>query len=110
MSLVWSHPELHPSLWTNALGTQMPAPEGDVTLGITQAMLPLREDARVEVRLEAEDVEHAARLGAEAILTVVIDEGEDNEVITRLPIHFERGGKPSRVFAISKSEVREVAP
>ena len=110
VSFTWSHPELHPTLWSNALGTPMPAPEGDVTLGITQAMLPLREDARVEVRLEPEDVEHAARLGAEVILTVVLDEGEDGEVITKLPLRFERGGKPMRAFAISKTEAREVAP
>ena len=30
--LTWSHPEFHPTLWTNALGSLMPAPEGDVTL------------------------------------------------------------------------------
>ena len=32
VSLVWSHPEFHPVLWSNALGAPMPAPEGDVTL------------------------------------------------------------------------------
>ncbi len=110
VSLMWSHPEFHPSLWTNALGTQMPAPEGDVTLGIAQALLPMREGARVEVRLEGEDVEHAARLGAEAILTIVFDEGEDGETIVKQSIRFARGGKPARVFAISKGEAREVTP
>jgi len=110
VSLTWSHPEFHPSLWTNALGTQMPAPEGDVTLGIAQAILPMRPDARVEVRLEGEDVEHAARLGAEAILTVVFDEGEETETIVKHPIRFARDGKPARVFAISKGQAQEVAP
>jgi Ca-activated chloride channel family protein len=110
VSLTWSHPEFHPTLWTNALGTQMPAPEGDVTLGIAQATLPLRDGARVEVRLEPEDVEHAARLGAEAILTVAIGEGEDGETIVKLPIRFARDGARARVFAISKSDVREVQP
>ncbi|UQA59313.1 VIT domain-containing protein [Polyangium aurulentum] len=110
VALTWSHPELHPTLWTNALGTQMPAPEGDVTLGIAQATLPLREGARVEVRLEPEDVEHAARLGAEATLTVAIGEGEDGETIVKLPIRFARDGANARVFAISRGEVREVQP
>lgn len=110
VSLTWSHPEFHPSLWTNALGTEMPAPEGDVTLGIAQALMPLRPDAKVWVRLEPEDVAHAARLGAEATLTVVFDEGEDKETIVKLPIRFTRDGKPARVFAISQGEVREVQP
>ncbi|HVK68154.1 MAG TPA: VIT domain-containing protein [Polyangium sp.] len=110
VSLTWSHPEFHPSLWTNSLGTQMPAPEGDVTLGIAQALLPMRPDARVEVRLEGEDVEHAARLGAEATLTIVFDEGEDGEAIVKQSIRFTRGGKPVRAFAISRGEAREVEP
>ncbi|MBK9260483.1 MAG: hypothetical protein IPM54_11710 [Polyangiaceae bacterium] len=110
VSLTWSHPEFHPSLWTNALGTEMPAPEGDVTLGIAQAVMPLRPDAKIWVRLEPEDVAHAARLGAEATLTVVFDEGEDNETIVKLPVRFTRDGKPARVFAISQGEVREVGP
>jgi Ca-activated chloride channel family protein len=110
VSLTWSHPEFHPTLWTNALGTQMPAPEGDVTLGIAQATMPLRDGARVEVRLEPEDVEHAARLGVEAVLTVAIGEGEDGETIVKLPIRFARDGARARAFAISKSDVREVQP
>ncbi|HEY4118390.1 MAG TPA: tetratricopeptide repeat protein, partial [Byssovorax sp.] len=41
-TLTWSHPELHASLWSNALGSPMPAPEGDVTLGVAQVLLPPR--------------------------------------------------------------------
>jgi len=108
VSLTWSHPEFHPSLWTNALGTEMPAPEGDVTLGIAQALMPPRPDAKVWVRLEPEDVAHAARLGAEATLTIVFDEGEEKETIVKLPVKFTRDGKPARVFALSQGEVREV--
>lgn len=110
VSLTWSHPEFHPSLWTNALGTEMPAPEGDVTLGIAQALMPLRPDAKVWVRLEPEDVAHAARLGAQATLTVVFEEGEEKETIVKLPVQFARDGKPARVFAIAQGEVREVGP
>lgn len=110
VSLTWSHPEFHPSLWTNALGTEMPAPEGDVTLGISQALMPLRPDAKVWVKLEPEDVAHAARLGAEATLTVVFDEGEEKETIVKLPVRFTRDGKPARVFTIAQGEVREGEP
>ncbi|HVY27172.1 MAG TPA: AgmX/PglI C-terminal domain-containing protein [Polyangiaceae bacterium] len=105
VSLVWSHPELHPSLWTNALGTPMPAPDGDVTLGISQALVPERADSFVEVRLEPADVAHAARLGASAELTVVFDELGKAEKIVRRQITFQRGGPPTQRFALAGKEV-----
>jgi hypothetical protein len=112
--LTWAHPELHPTLWSNALGAPMPAPEGDVTLGVAQAMLPSRPDAYVEIRLEADELAHAARLGAEATLTVVLGEGGDAEAIVKLPITWSteaaQGGRATRKFAVSGGEVREVMP
>lgn len=108
VTLVWAHPEMHPTLWTNALGAAMPAPEGDVTLGIAAATVPEREGAFVEVRLEADEVEHAARLGAKAALTVVFDEGGAGEKIVRLPVSFARGGPPTRRFALASRDVQEV--
>lgn len=106
VSLTWSHPELHPSLWSNALGTAMPAPDGDVTLGVVQAMVPERGDAFVEVRLEPADLAHVARLGASAVLTVVFDELGKNEKIVRRQIVFTRGGPPSQRFLLVDKEVR----
>lgn len=106
VSLVWSHPELHPSLWTNALGTPMPAPDGDITLGVAQAIVPERPDAFVEVRLEPADVAHAARLGATAELTVVFDELSRGEKIVKKRIVFEAGGPPSQRFTLAGKEVR----
>jgi Ca-activated chloride channel family protein len=108
-TLVWSHPELHPTLWTNALGAAMPAPEGDVTLGIAAATVPEREGAFVEVRLEPDEVEHAARLGAEATLTVVFDEGGTGEKIVRTKVTFARGGPAIRRFSLSSRAVTEVS-
>jgi Ca-activated chloride channel family protein len=112
--LTWAHPELHPTLWSNALGAPMPAPEGDVTLGVAQAMLPSRPDAYVEIRLEADELAHAARLGAEATLTVVLGEGGDAEAIVKLPVTWSteaaQGGRATRKFAVSGGEVREVMP
>jgi len=106
VSLTWAHPELHPSLWTNALGTPMPAPDGDVTLGVSQAILPERPDSFVEVRLEPGDVAHAARLGATAELTVVFDELGKTETIVRRRIKFEPGGPPTQRFLLAGKQVR----
>jgi Ca-activated chloride channel family protein len=108
--LTWSHPELHPTLWSNALGAPMPAPEGDVTLGIGQVMMPSRGDAFVEVRIEPDEVEHAARLGAAATLTVVFDEAGEGEKIVKRQVVFARGGRAVQRFAVAGGEVREVLP
>ncbi len=106
VTLTWSHPELHPSLWTNALGTPLPAPDGDVTLGVAQAIVPERSGAFVEVRLEPSEVEHAARLGATAELTVVFDELGKGEKIVRKTLKFSRGGPPSQRFSLAGKEVQ----
>jgi hypothetical protein len=105
VSLSWSHPELHPTLWSNGLGTPMPAPEGDVTLGILQAMLPERDSSFVEVRLEPREVLHAARLGAVATLTLVFDELGKTEKIIKLAVRFERGGPAVQRFSFTGREV-----
>jgi Ca-activated chloride channel family protein len=106
VTLTWSHPELHPTLWTNALAAPMPAPEGDVSLGIAQAFVPERDGAWVEVRLEPDDFEHAARLGATATLTVVFDETTPSERIVKRTIRFEKGGAPTQRFQLGGREVR----
>jgi hypothetical protein len=106
VSLTWSHPELHPSLWSNALGTAMPAPDGDVTLGVAQAIVPERGDAYVEVRLEPGDLAHVARLGASAELTVVFDELGKAEKIVRKRVTFPRDGKATQRFTLVGGEVR----
>jgi Ca-activated chloride channel family protein len=104
--LTWSHPELHPTLWTNALSAAMPAPEGDVSLGIAQAYVPDRDGAWVEVRLAPDDVEHAARLGATATLTVVFDETGEGERIVKKTIRFTKSGPAIQRFAVAGREVK----
>jgi Ca-activated chloride channel family protein len=106
VSLTWSHPELHPTLWTTALGAPMPAPEGDVTLGMAQALVPARDGTAVEVRIERDELEHAARLGATATLTVVFAEGEATEKAVRLPVAFTRDGASTQRFVLAGREVR----
>ena len=103
--LTWSHPELHPTLWTNALGSQMPAPEGDVTLGIAQAMLPDRPGGVAEVRVEPDELAAAARLGATATLTVVFGEGKDDEIILKKEVKFERGGPATLRFQVEGGKI-----
>ena len=110
VALTWAHPELHPTLWSNALGAPMPAPEGDVTLGVAEVLVPKREGAFVEIRLEPGDIEHAARLGATATLTVVFDEGGEGEKIVKVPVKFSRDSAPTLRFSLSGGEVREVKP
>jgi tetratricopeptide (TPR) repeat protein len=104
--LLWSHPALHPTLWSNALGTLMPAPEGDATLGIAQVMVPEREGAVIELRVEPSDLEHAARLGAEAVLTIVSGEGGPNEKIVRKAVSFTRDGRARLRFDLGGKEVQ----
>ena len=108
VSLTWSHPELHPTLWSNALGALMPAPEGDVTLGIAAVVVPARDGVIVEVRLSPDEVEHAARLGAQAVLTAgFADEGEPGKVV-KLPVGFAAGSRGVKRFSVEKGIVREL--
>jgi tetratricopeptide (TPR) repeat protein len=106
VTLTWSHPEFHPTLWTNALGAPMPAPEGDVTMGIAQAIVPARDGLALEVRIEKDELEHAARLGAVAMLTVVWDEAEEGEKIVRVPLGFAADGPPTLKLTLTGREVR----
>jgi tetratricopeptide (TPR) repeat protein len=106
--LTWSHPQLHPTLWSNALGAPMPAPDVDPLLGISQVLIPAsRRDAAVELRLEPDDAERAARLGAEAVLTVIFHEGTDQETIVRQPVRFPRADATLRRFKLSGSAINE---
>jgi Ca-activated chloride channel family protein len=104
--LLWSHPALHPTLWSNALGSLMPAPEGDVTLGVSQVILPRREGGILEVRMENRDAQHAARLGVSAVLTVIFDEGRPSEKVVKLPVSFDPGGASTLRFTIEGTEVK----
>ena len=77
--VTWSHPELHPSLWTNALGTPMPSPDNFPALRRSRRRCSRRHrrpPVKAELRLEPEDAARAARLGATApIITVIVAEG-----------------------------------
>jgi tetratricopeptide (TPR) repeat protein len=106
VSLTWLHPEFHPNLWSNALGSPMPASEGDPLLGVAQVKVPDRAGSFVEVRLEPSEVDRMARLGAEAHLTAVFDELGEHERIVDIPVRFQRGGPSAQRFSLENGEVR----
>jgi hypothetical protein len=62
----------------------------------------------IEVRLEPEELEHIARLGATASLTAVFDEGGAGEKIVKIPLKFNR--EPTLRFSLAGGSVREVRP
>jgi Ca-activated chloride channel family protein len=105
VSLAWAHPDFHAVLWTDALGAMMPASEGDPMLGIAQARVPTARPARIEVRLEPDDAQRAARFRIEATLTVVLDEGTDKERILLLPVRVEKPDQVTLRFAIHNGSV-----
>ncbi|MEB2324206.1 MAG: AgmX/PglI C-terminal domain-containing protein, partial [Sorangiineae bacterium] len=103
--LTWAHPEFHPSLYSDALGAVMPAPEGDAVLGVAQVRVPRRTGTKLEVRLEPDELERAARLGAEAVLTVIFDEAGKGEKIVKQNIKFEPGAPATLRFTLGDGEV-----
>jgi len=105
--LTWAHPEVHPTLWSNARGFAAPAPRGDALLGLAAVTFASRrQDFIVELHFEPDDAEQAARLGAAATLTVVYDEGTDDERVVRVPVSF-RPAAALRRFHIDHDGVKE---
>jgi len=112
--VTWSHPEFHPDLWSNGLGAPMPAPDGNPLLGVAETVLPAsKTDSFVELRMEKADAERAARLGAQATLTAITNEGAPDERIARLVVAYGRdpgSGAAVRRFSVDGGSPREVTP
>lgn len=109
--LTWSHPELRPTLWTNALGSMMPSAHNLPLLGLAEAQVSPNPAPEIEVRLDPEDAAHAARLGLRAQLLVMVDEGEDDEVLLTRDLRFRttEGDPPDRIrFKLEGKKLREV--
>lgn len=93
--MTWAHPELRAALWTNALGSMMPAPDNLPLLGVAQANVPSEPTPLIEVRLDREDAERAARLDLRAALTLIVGEGtKDERIVTREVGFRDPEGKP----------------
>jgi Ca-activated chloride channel family protein len=107
--LTWTHPEVRPALWSNALGSLAPASRGDPLLGIAVVTLPAsRKDSVIEVHFGEEDAQRALRLGAEVTLTAIFDEAADDEQITRLPIRLATATQVRR-FRVDDATLTEEA-
>ncbi|HEX2734361.1 MAG TPA: VIT domain-containing protein [Polyangiaceae bacterium] len=93
--LSWSHPELRVALWTNALGSLMPAADNLPLLGVAQASVPITPAPLIALRLDPEDAALAARMGLQATLTLIRSEGSADELIIRRDVSFKsEQGKP----------------
>ncbi len=119
VAAVWSHPDLHPTLWSNALGTPLPTTEGDPALGVAQVDGPTRSGNWIELRVDPLEVERVARLGAEIDVLFAIAEGSKEEHLVRKKVRFARGGPAELRFSTetgepleipSREAVREVRP
>ena len=111
--LSWAHPELRPALWTDALGSPLPADVNLPLLGVAQAFVPNASAVRLEVRVDPEDAARAARLGATATLTVIEGEGSATERISRREIGFRDGGgavRPTVAVKLEAGALSEVEP
>jgi Ca-activated chloride channel family protein len=86
--MTWSHPELRAALWTNALGSMMPAPDNLPLLGVAQANVPIDPTPELEIRLDQEDAERARRLDLKAALTLIVGEGTADERIVTHEVGF----------------------
>jgi Ca-activated chloride channel family protein len=97
--VTWSHPELHPQLWTNALGTPMPSPDNFPPFGVAEARFS-GSPAKAEIRLDPEDAARAARLGLKAIITVIKGGGTPTESISRQEVGFGTVAAPSSTLTL----------
>jgi tetratricopeptide (TPR) repeat protein len=90
----WSHPELHPVLWTSTTGAPMPAQDSFPLFGVAEAVVPASPTPTIELRLDPEDAARAARMGAHAVVTALVDEGAPTERIVRLDVGFGDAAHP----------------
>ncbi len=109
--VTWSHPELHPSLWTTALGAPMPSPDNFPRFGVAEARIAATP-AVCEIRLEPDDAARAARLGLKAVVTVIRSAGTPGEKIVRQEIGFGTLATPATrlVLTFDGAALRVGAP
>jgi Ca-activated chloride channel family protein len=106
--LTWSHPDLHPTLWSSALGAMMPAPDSDPLLGVSQVFVPVEGDrGLIEIRLEPEDAARAARLRLEATLTIIAREGQPDMHVERRVLRFPDAAHATQGFRVTGGTLAE---
>jgi len=85
--VTWSHPEVHPVMWTTALGAPMPAQDNFPFYGVAECVLPAASPG-IELRLDPEEAAHVARLGATVVVTALAFEGTPKERIAHIEVSF----------------------
>lgn len=95
--LTWEHPELRPSLWLTTPDGALPA-RTMVLLGVAEGTSG--EASGVEIRVDPEDVAQVARLGAEARLTVVTNEGTKEQSVLTQQIRFGTTDAPRTTIRV----------
>lgn len=111
MLVTWSHPELHPSVWTTTLGAPMPSPDNFPMFGVAEAKL-MANPAIAEIRLEPDDAARAARLGLKAVVTVISGSGTPSERIVRREVSFGTTAAPTtrHVLTFDGAELHVTQP
>jgi tetratricopeptide (TPR) repeat protein len=108
--VTWSHPELHPSVWTTALGAPMPSPDNYPVFGVAEA----KSVSNAELRLEPDDAARAARLGLKAVVTVISGAGTPAEKIVRQEVGFGTTAAPTTrqvvTFAGGRLQITQPPP
>jgi hypothetical protein len=98
--VTWSHPEMHPSLWTTHTGAPMPAPDNFPLFGVAEARIPAGA-TKVELRMDPEEAARAARLGISATVTVISGEGGKTPKIARTQATFGTLTAPSERLIVT---------
>ncbi len=98
--VTWSHPELHPSLWTTHTGAPMPAPDNFPLFGVAEARMP-SGTTKVELRTDPEEAARAARLGLFAVVTVITGEGGKTPTIARTNVTFGTPQAPAERLVVT---------
>ncbi len=98
--VTWSHPELHPSLWTTTLGAPMPSPDNFPMFGVAEATRT-GAPATVELRLEPDDAARAARLGLKVVVTAITGGGTPAEKIARQEVGFGTLAAPATRLVVT---------
>ncbi len=71
-----------------------PAQDSFPLFGVAEAVVPASPTPTIELRLDPEDAERAARMGAHAVVTALVDEGAPTERIVRLDVGFGDAAHP----------------
>jgi hypothetical protein len=83
--LTWEHPELRPALWLKTSAGEVPA-KNMTLLGVAEERAT--DTTEVEIRIDPEDAERVARLGAEVTLTAITNEGTSEQKVNSKRLRF----------------------